>query len=301
MNLREHLDSLRSLPQGERPALVVQGGGLRAVYSMGALVALSEEGLMDCFSVCVGSSAGAINLAYSLSGQSRDGLAIYTEDLTDSRFFAPWRLWRLVDIDFLVDVAMKCLHPLNLQALLNNAIPLLISLTNAEDGSGRFLSTHESPDQILEGLRATAALPTLYNRKVRVGDAFYVDGGIHQQVPVQEARDWGASEMLIITTRERGYRRNGHGRAYRLLGELSAVGQSRAIRRTIGAPDADYNRSMAMLETGGVFDGVKGWLVQPSRSSDLVGRTQNDRASLIRCAELGISDMRSRLEKDVNA
>lgn len=58
---------------------------------------------------------------------------------------------------------------------------------------------------------------------------------------------------------------------------------------------------MAMLETGGVFDGVKGWLVQPSRSSDLVGRTQNDRASLIRCAELGISDMRSRLEKDVNA
>lgn len=107
------------------------------------------------------SSAGAINLAYSLSGQSRDGLAIYTEDLTDSRFFAPWRLWRLVDIDFLVDVAMKCLHPLNLQALLNNAIPLLISLTNAEDGSGRFLSTHESPDQILEGLRATSLANSL--------------------------------------------------------------------------------------------------------------------------------------------
>ena len=63
--LRERLEA-----KGERDgtiALVVQGGGMRGVYSMGALAALEEEGLADAFDVVVGSSAGAINGAYLLS------------------------------------------------------------------------------------------------------------------------------------------------------------------------------------------------------------------------------------------
>lgn len=41
-----------------RPALIVQGGGMRAIYSMAALAVLEDLGLRDAFSMVLGSSAG---------------------------------------------------------------------------------------------------------------------------------------------------------------------------------------------------------------------------------------------------
>ena len=57
-------------------ALVVEGGGMRGAVSGGGLQALHDLGLRDAFDVVYGSSAGAINATYFLSGQ-RDGVDIY--------------------------------------------------------------------------------------------------------------------------------------------------------------------------------------------------------------------------------
>ena len=48
--------------------LVVEGGGMRGCVSGGALQALADLGLRDCFDALYGSSAGAINGTYFLSG-----------------------------------------------------------------------------------------------------------------------------------------------------------------------------------------------------------------------------------------
>jgi len=57
-------------------ALVVEGGGMRGAVSGGGLQALHDLGLRDVFDCVYGSSAGAINATYFLSGQ-RDGVDIY--------------------------------------------------------------------------------------------------------------------------------------------------------------------------------------------------------------------------------
>lgn len=48
--------------------LVVEGGGMRGCVSGGALQALTDLGLRECFDAVYGSSAGAINSTYFLSG-----------------------------------------------------------------------------------------------------------------------------------------------------------------------------------------------------------------------------------------
>jgi hypothetical protein len=48
--------------------LVVEGGGMRGCVSGGALQALADLGLRDVFDAVYGSSAGAINSTYFLTG-----------------------------------------------------------------------------------------------------------------------------------------------------------------------------------------------------------------------------------------
>ena len=62
--------------------LVVQGGGMRGVYSMGALAALEEMGFGECFDHVAGSSAGALNGAYFITGQASYGVETYIHYLS---------------------------------------------------------------------------------------------------------------------------------------------------------------------------------------------------------------------------
>jgi predicted patatin/cPLA2 family phospholipase len=94
--------------------LVVQGGGMRGVYSMGALAALEEMGFGQCFDHVAGSSAGALNGAYFITGQASYGVETYIHYLSKKSFVNPLRLKKVVDIDYLVDYIGKKARPLHL-------------------------------------------------------------------------------------------------------------------------------------------------------------------------------------------
>ena len=112
-------------------ALVIQGGGMRGIYSAGAMTALAELGLADSFSHIYASSSGAINGAYLLAGQSHLIISGYAEHLNrQSPFIRYWRLTKIVDIDYLVDkVLMHSKFPLDVQAVIESSTTLHILLT----------------------------------------------------------------------------------------------------------------------------------------------------------------------------
>ena len=85
---------LRRKAAGERDVpplgLVVQGGGMRGVYSMAVLAAFEEMGWTRCFDHVAGASAGAMNGAHFITGQARYGVeTIDSRDrsLQRNRFF----------------------------------------------------------------------------------------------------------------------------------------------------------------------------------------------------------------------
>jgi predicted patatin/cPLA2 family phospholipase len=275
-----------------KPALIVQGGGLRGIYSMSALATLEELGLRDSFSFVIGSSAGAINGAYFLAGQAREGVGIYVDDLSNRHFISPLRFWKIVDVDYMVDVALKQRHPLDIDAMLAAPAPLYTVLTDAETAQAAVVSNRDPEIDIYEAFRATGALPVLYNRRVLVGDRRYIDGGIAEQVPLAEAIRRGASEALVILTRGAGHRRVDRSPVYRAGARLLSFGQSRAIRAKVGVVDEVYNAAMETLEAkNGTHTSCTTWSLWPSDLQQLVGRTTKDVAALRACAELARTDM----------
>ena len=272
-------------------ALVVQGGGMRGVYSMGCLAELESRGLSDAFDVVVGASAGAINGAYFLAGQANEAVRIYVDLLSSRRFVNPLRIWKIVNIDYYVDVVLKDLAPLNVPAIFASPTRLDVVLTDAETAEAVIVSNRDTTYDFKEVLRATAALPSLYNRRVLVGDRLYVDGGVADSIPLVYAADSGSSEILAVTTRAPGFRRREASRAFQLLARIMARHQSAAVRRKLGAEDLTFNRAMDLLEGVEERRGIKAWCVRPSSSDRLVGRTTSDKSRLRDCADMGREDM----------
>lgn len=291
MKLYEHLQDTATLDIAERPALVVQGGGMRGVYSMGALATLEAAGLSDSFSFVIGSSAGACNGAKFLCNQALDGVSIYTDELSCSNFVSLRRPKKIVDIDFFVNTALKERHPLDLQKLQECATPLLTVLTDAESGDERIVSSHDVTHDPYEVIRATSALPGFYDKHVQLGDRHYLDGGIVSQVPVAEAFQQGARELLVVLTRGKGYRLKHQTKGYKVSSRLVAHGQSANVRKLLTAPDSLLNRTFDLLDNEYQEKKRRTWTVRPSDMRRLVGRTTINAAALRDCAEMGKHDM----------
>lgn len=282
-----------------RTALVVQGGGLRGVYSMGALAELEAQGLGNAFDVVVGSSAGAINAAYFLAGQAEEAVNVYVDFLSNKKFVNPLRVHRVVDIDYMVDVVLKELCPLRVDLVQKSQTLLEVVVTDSETAQPCVLTNRDDDVDFYELIRATAALPGLYDQKVRLRGRLYVDGGVVDGVPVIYAAESGATDILTVVTRPPGFRRLDTSAVMRYLSRLLARRQSTAVRDKIGKEDALFNKAMDLLEGIDRREGINAWTVWPSDESRLVGRTTSDRSRLLDCAEMGREDMRRTLKTDV--
>jgi predicted patatin/cPLA2 family phospholipase len=293
--------TVRDCLLGRRPelrtGLVVQGGGMRGVYSMGALTALEDAGLTRSFDIVVGSSSGAINAAYFLSGQAAEAVDLYTRHLNNRRFINCLRPWKIVDIDFLVDVVLKQRRPLGIEVLLASPSVLQVIVVNAETGQPEVVTNKDGQGDFYEVIRATAALPGLYNKKVRLGSRLYVDGALVDALPVGRALEEGADRVLTIATRVFGYRDETSGWLYRRIARLLSHGQAPVIRSLMTHPNVLLNDTMQLLEGRAGNAPFLGWCIWPSDPSVLVGRTTIDGAQLRQCADMGRRDMLRLLER----
>src|ERR1035438_807636 len=152
---------------GAKLGLVVEGGGMRGVYSGGVLVAMEGMGLTGVFDEVYAESAGATNSCYFLAGQAKYGSAIYLDDLTSLRFVNPFRLGRIIDIDFAIDVVVKSVKPLDVARVLASGSGLHIAITSALNGDARLVDAKRDGIPLLTLLKASTAIAPLYNRPDR--------------------------------------------------------------------------------------------------------------------------------------
>src|SRR5207249_2082981 len=124
-------------PQPDRSrklALIIEGGGMRGVVSAGSLLALDLLGFREVFDEIYATSAGAVNAAYFLSGQGKLGMTIYFDDIANRRFINPWRLLKIVDVDYAYDRVISLHKPLDDVAIRASRVRFLLSVTDARSG-----------------------------------------------------------------------------------------------------------------------------------------------------------------------
>lgn len=273
----------------KKTALVVQGGGMRGVYSMAALMAIEELGLTNAFDIVYGSSAGAINGAYFVANQAKLAVSVYLEDISNKHFINLLRFNKIADIDFLIDEILSKKKILNLNEVLNSKTLLKIVLFDYYNAKSEIFTNKMNDFNFMEALRATAALPILYNKKVKVKENYYIDGGIEDGVPLFRAIEDGCTDIVVVITRPINFRRIPLTFLMRNIENFLMRGYPVKTREKILDSVELFNNTMDCLENQSYRD-INIYVISPSNMDLMVSRTTNDKSKLLKCALMGRND-----------
>ena len=196
----------REPEDGRKVGLIVEGGAMRGVISCAALMALEELGLTAVFDEIYGASAGAVNAAYFLARQAACATTIYYQKINNTRFIR--RFWhrKVVDIDDLFDCIIAGERPLKIDKVLSSRSQFFITIADACTGEAFLSHAQSSQTPLLTLLKATTAMPLLYNGLVCVDGRDCIDGGLINPLPVLEAIESGCTDLLILLTRPASFR-----------------------------------------------------------------------------------------------
>ncbi len=175
---------------------------MRCGYAGGVLVALGKELNFTSPEIVIGGSGGASSLLYYLTQQYEAIETVAVDLLSSPQFISLLRIRKIVDVDYLIDVIYKEQMPLDLARLSLIKSVYYILVKNAENGDIRYFSNTDEED-IYEILRATTAAPTVYRKKIALGNARYVDGSTYSQLKnmIGKAIELGAEKVLVIDCR----------------------------------------------------------------------------------------------------
>jgi predicted patatin/cPLA2 family phospholipase len=230
-----------------RTALFIDGGGMRGVYGGGVIVALEQLGLTDVFDYVIGVSAGAADCAYFLSGQAEFGTSLYYEELASKRFINVWRFSKILDIDYL-DESFRYTKPLDSERVRQSRSRFLIGVTKAETGECVYLDMADSSIDVITAIRASTALPIVYNRTVSINGEAYSDGTTGCGVPVDYITSvLGCNTVLFILNRIFSDKNPRASWYERLLTHAVSRNYSPSFRYAYLNRKVPYNASLSMI------------------------------------------------------
>jgi predicted patatin/cPLA2 family phospholipase len=192
-------------------ALVVEGGGMRTIFGAGVLDAFEQEGYGD-FDLYIGVSAGASILSSFVSGQASRNLMVLANSAIDTSYISTRRFLMggdYIDIDGLWKIN-ESINKLNvekgLRNLAENNSKFWIMATDVDSG----IATVIEPELEDWGqcIKASSALPFLVKNPVELRGRRFLDGGVVAPIPVQQAIEAGASEIIVLRSRPSNYRKH---------------------------------------------------------------------------------------------
>ena len=193
-------------PRGKK-ALIVEGGGMRGVFSSGVLFTMGIKGVTN-FNIYIGVSAGACNVASFLGRQYERNFYIMENWSASQRFINPLRIFygNVMDLDWLWDITIHN-YRLNLDEIFANTDrEFIVVVTSME--TGRPVYVKPDNDTLEYMLKASSALPILYKTKLYINGQRVIDGGVADSIPVMEAYKRGARDIVVIRSQMKGYRKN---------------------------------------------------------------------------------------------
>ena len=191
---------------GKRLGLVVEGGGMRGVYTAGSLLALHLLDLRNTFDDLFGTSAGAVNGAHFLSGAGPAKVSTYYRWLDHSKFINPLRIRKIVDIDYFADEVLTHLERVEVELVGKARTELWVAVLNQRTAEVELRNSRRESIPLLKMLKAAVAIPVLYGRTVVLGEDHYMDAGFVQPFALSGAIESGCTDLLVVTAQPASFR-----------------------------------------------------------------------------------------------
>ncbi|MGW0248895.1 patatin-like phospholipase family protein [Nocardia goodfellowii] len=290
-----------SRADGNRLVLVIEGGGSRGVYAGGMVCALEELGLGGIFDAVYGTSAGALNGAWFLSGRVVSGMRTWTDPAILRRTVDSARMLRgrpAFDLNWLVDQVYDGIEPMDFPAILNNPTTFHPVATDIRTGLAVDLQPFIVDKLTLQtALRASAGLPILAGPPVPLADSRYLDGGLAESVPIRIAVRDGATHALVLRTRRVDEARPPTSVLHQLVGgsylRLRAPG---AYRAWVARPDQQTVEDQFLAGLGSAA-----LQIHPPAGAPDIGSASRDTDLLTAALEIGRHAVLNALTETVRA
>lgn len=262
--------------------LVLEGGGLRGVFTCGVLDCFMDHGIR--FPFTIGVSAGACNGLSYMSGQ-RGRAKSSNIDLMEKHHYVGFKYLLtqgcIMDYKLLFEDFPEKIIPYKYDAYFSNPDRFVMVTTNCLTGQAEYFEEKSSPERVMSIVRASSSLPFV-SKITYVDGVPMLDGGIADSIPVQYALDQGYEKLVVILTRNKGYRKK-EGKmpiAKAFYRKYPALQQALSVR------NLRYNQTMDLIERLEAEGRIT--VIRPINPVE-VGRIEKDTAKLTALYQEGYS------------
>ena len=264
----------------DNTALVLEGGGLRGVFTCGVLDCFMDHGIT--FPFTVGVSAGACNGLSYMSGQ-RGRAKSSNIDLMDKHHYIGFRYLLtqgcIMDFKLLFEDFPERIIPYDYASYFSNPNRFVMVTTNCLTGKAEYFEEKSSSERIMSIVRASSSLP--FVSKITYVDGIpMLDGGIVDSIPVIYASEQGYDKQLVVLTRNKGYRK----KSSKMRIAKAFYRKYPALQRALAERNAVYNQTMDLIEQLEEQGKIK--VIRPLKPIQ-VGRMEKDTAKLRELYEEG--------------
>ncbi len=273
----------------EKTGLVLEGGGLRGVYTSGILQAFMERGIY--FPYVIGVSMGACNAANYVSRQIERNKIVNIEFVNDPRYLSFFRLLtrgELFGMDFIFHTIPNELVPFDYETFFNSPQTNISVVADCTTGEALYLDSKLLGKDYLHILKASSSLP-LVQKPVQYQGRWLLDGGLVDSVPIRRSLADGNTKNVIILTQPPDFRKQPQS----LQGLIKMIyPQFKGIHKAIAERHIIYNETLDYIKKlekeGRVF------VIQPNEKLS-VGRIERDKSKLYNVYDIGYADANKKM------
>lgn len=253
--------------------LVLEGGGMRGVFTSGVLDFMLDYDIN--FSYCVGVSAGACNGLSYLSRQRGRAKKTNIDLLEKFRYIGLKYLWTqhsILDQDVIYNKIPNEYLPFDYAACFANPTKFEMVTTSCRTGQACYLSESADKQRLTLIAKASSSLPFVCPI-VNVDGEPMLDGGIVDSIPVEHAMQTGHPFNVVVLTRQRGYRSTDRD----IKMPRFVYRNYPRLRMVLSHRHAYYNQQLELVEK--LEDEGKLLAIRPEVNLD-IGRLENNTKKL---------------------
>ncbi|MBF1203097.1 MAG: patatin-like phospholipase family protein [Fusobacterium periodonticum] len=198
--------------------LVLEGGGMRGLFSAGVLDALLELKELSINGI-VGVSSGAL-FGVNYVSKQKERAVRYNKKYADDKRYMGLHSWittgNAVNKDFAFYELPYKLDVFDNETFKKAETDFYVVMTNVESGKPEYVLIEDAFAQ-MEYLRATSALP-FASKIIEINGKKYLDGGISDSIPIDFCESLGYDKIIAVLTRPEGtYKEDKLGFLYKLV------------------------------------------------------------------------------------
>jgi predicted patatin/cPLA2 family phospholipase len=189
----------------QNTGLVLEGGGMRGLYTAGVLRYLMEQDIYIPYTI--GVSAGACNGSSYIARQIDRNYSANIEYVSHPEYISYKRFLKkreLFGMDFIFDKIPNELVPFDMKAFCEAKEKFVVGVTDCLTGEPIYYSKEHQTKDIITILRASSSIP-FFAPEISYDGRMLLDGGIADPIPIQKSEADGNTKNIVVLTGNKGY------------------------------------------------------------------------------------------------